>query len=46
MNIKKIVPAIVLSGAALALTACGSSAPNGVRFTDEVLQGSAHRRER
>ena len=28
MNIKKIIPAIVLSGAALALTACGSSAPN------------------
>ena len=28
MNIKKIVPAIVLSGAALALTACGSSAPS------------------
>jgi len=27
MNIKKIIPAIVLSGAAVALTACGSSAP-------------------
>ena len=25
MNIKKIIPAVVLSGAALALTACGSS---------------------